>query len=140
MPTSRLPPPLVASGISVPRQQSRRGGHHDGFALSPIRAGDVHDDRWNEFEMLEEIEVRERLAARVWSEDIEMLARQWLEFRESSKASESRREAVALAQEANDLAKKANDLAMYNNIIATIALITAGIAIAVSILGVFLKG
>jgi len=102
--------------------------------------GDVNDDRWNEFETLEEKEVRERLAAHVWSEDIEALARQWLEFRESFKASESRREAVALAQEANDLAKKANDLAIYNNIIATIALIIAGIAIAVSILGVFLKG
>jgi len=124
----------------VPRQQSRRGGHHDGFALSPIRAGDVHDDRWNEFEMLEEIEVRERLAAHIGSEDKETLARQWLEFRESSKASGSRGEAVALAREANDLAKKAIDMALSNYIIATIALIVAGIAFAVSILGVFLKG
>jgi len=103
-------------------------------------AGDLHDDRWNEFETLEEEEVRERLAAHIWSEDKETLARQWLEFRESSKALESRSEAVALAREANDLAKKAIDLAIYNNIIATIALIVAGIAFAVSILGVFLKG
>jgi hypothetical protein len=101
---------------------------------------DVHDDRWNEFETLEETEVRERLAAHVWSEDIETLARQWLEFRESSRASENRRDAVALAREADDLAKKAIDYTLSNYIIATIALIVAGIALAVSILGVFLKG
>ena len=101
---------------------------------------DVHDDRWNEFETLEEIEVRERPAAHIGSEDKETLARQWLEFRESSKAPGSRGEAVALAREANDLAKKAIDLALSNYIIATIALIVAGIAFAVSILGVFLKG
>jgi len=103
-------------------------------------AGDLHDDQWNEFETLEEIEVRERLAAHIWSEDKETLARQWLEFRESFKASESRREAVALALEANDLAKKAIDQVLSNYIIATIALIVAGIAFAISILGVSLKG
>ena len=56
---------------------------------SPIRlievfskmADDVtHDLRWKEFEDLGEEAVRKRLAAHIWLEETERLARQWLEL------------------------------------------------------------
>jgi hypothetical protein len=96
---------------------------------------DVNDVRWREFEDLGEEDVRKRLAAHIWSEEKEKLARQWLEHRGTSLA----REANDLAREANNAARQANDLASKNNIIATVALIIAVVAIAVSIIGLFLK-
>jgi hypothetical protein len=78
----------------------------------------VHDVRWNEFEELGEIEVRKRLAAHIWSEEKEALARQWIEFRESHESSESRANSLALAREANDLARSANVAASEANSIA----------------------
>jgi hypothetical protein len=120
---------------------------------------DVHDVRWQEFETLGEVEVRKRLAAHIWSEEKEALARQWIEWRESSNLSEDRRQILAVAKEANDLARSANDSALdanavarraadsasesaaaarTNNIIATLALIAAVIAMALSIIGMFL--
>jgi hypothetical protein len=93
------------------------------------------DDGWKEFEDLGEEDVRKRLGRRIWTEDKERSARLWLEFRETRLA----REANDLAKRANDVAQQANELVRTNNIIATIALIGAGIAIAVSILGLFLK-
>ena len=50
------------------------------------------------------------------------------------------REANDLARRANDAAREANDVARTNNIIAMFALGMAGMAIAVSIIGLFLKG
>jgi uncharacterized tellurite resistance protein B-like protein len=105
-------------------------------------ADDVHDVRWKEFEGLGEEDVRKRLAAHIWSEEKERLARQWLELRGTSLAREANdlaKRANDAAKEANDLARSANDLSRSNNIIATLALIGAVIAIAVSILGLFLK-
>lgn len=98
-------------------------------------ADDLQDVRLKEFEDLGEEEVRKRLAAHIWSEDKERLARQWLEFRGTALA----REANDLARRANELAEKANDIARTNNIIATFALVMAVIALAVSIIGLFLK-
>jgi hypothetical protein len=98
-------------------------------------ADDVQDVRLKEFEDIGEEEVRKRLAAHIWSEDKERLARQWLELRSTSLA----REANDLARRANDVAKEANDIARRNNFIAALALFGAGIAITVSIIGLFLK-
>ncbi len=102
-------------------------------------AEDVQDVRWKEFDGLGEEEVRKRLAAHIWGEDKERLARQWLESREWSRSSEDSRATLALAKEANDLARSANDIARSNNTIAMIAIIAAVIAIAVSVFGLFLK-
>jgi hypothetical protein len=98
-------------------------------------ADDLQDVRLKEFEDLGEEEVRKRLAAHIWGEDKERLARQWLELRETSLA----REANDLARKANDAAKEANDIARTNNIIATLALVGAGFSITVSIIGLFLS-
>lgn len=120
---------------------------------------DPQNAHWEEFEKLGEPEVRKRLAAHIWSEEKDALARQWIEWRESSNSSEDRRRILAVAREANDLARSANNSALdanaiarraansasesaeaarTNNIIATLALIAAAIAIAVSIIGIFL--
>lgn len=120
-----------------------------------------HEALWHEFDALGEEEVRKRLGAHMFSEDKERLARQWIEYRESLDSSEARRRTLALATEANDLARSANEAASKfnsialaaaasaslsaeaartNNIIATLALIAAVIAIALSIIGLFLKG
>jgi hypothetical protein len=98
-------------------------------------ADDVQDVRWMEFAELGEEEVRKRLGHHIWGEDKERLARQWLEDRETSLA----RDANDLARRANDAAKEANDIARTNNIIAMFALGMAGLALAVSIIGLFLK-
>lgn len=119
-----------------------------------------HDTRWKEFEALGEIEVRKRLAARVWGEEKEALAVQWLAHLESSGSSDARRRTLAVATEANDLARSANEAALEansiarassisanrsaeaarnSNIIATLALIAAIIAIALSIIGLILR-
>ena len=98
---------------------------------------DVVQDIWlKEFEELGEDQVRERTAAGIWGvPDKARLARQWLELRSTSLA----REANDLARRANS-AREANDVARTNNIIAMFALGMAGMAIAVSIIGLFLKG
>ena len=44
---------------------------------------DPNEMRWREFEELGEQEVRKRLAARMWGEEKEALARQWIEYRAS---------------------------------------------------------
>jgi hypothetical protein len=93
---------------------------------------DVH---WKEFEDIGEDDVRERLGRHIWDEEKERSARRWLEAREKYLA----REANDLAKRANDVAEKANDLVRTTNVIATFALIGSGIAIAISILGLFLK-
>ena len=49
------------------------------------------------------------------------------------------KEANDLARRANDVAREANDIARRNNFIAMLALVGAGIALAVSIIGLFLK-
>jgi hypothetical protein len=100
---------------------------------------DFPTDWWKEFEDLGEDDVRKRLGAVVWDGTKQVAARQWLEAREADKGAENRRETLALAKEANDLAKEANDVARANNRIAALALIGAGIAIAISIIGLFLK-
>jgi hypothetical protein len=94
---------------------------------------------WKEFEELGEDDVRKRLGAVVWDAHKQVAARQWLEAREAAKAAESRRETLALAKEANDLARSANNVARTNNFIAALALVGAGIAIAVSVIGLFLR-
>jgi hypothetical protein len=120
---------------------------------------DLQSTRWQEFEKLGEIEVRERLAAHIWSEEKDALARQWLEYCESFNSSEDRLRTLAVAKDANDLARSANeaaleansiartasdsakrsaDAARTSNMIATLALIAAAIAIALSIIGMFL--
>ncbi len=96
-------------------------------------AEDVQDVWWKELDGLGEEEVRKRLAAHIWGEDKERLARQWLESKEWSRSSEDGRATLALAKEANDLARSANDIARSNNIIAMFAVVVAVIAIAVSI-------
>ena len=88
-----------------------------------------------ELEALGEDPVRKRLAQHIWGEDKERLARHWLELRETSLA----REANIKAKEANDLAREANKRARSNNFIAGLALFGAAIAIAISIIGLFLK-
>jgi hypothetical protein len=98
-------------------------------------ADEVQDVWSKEFEELGEETVHKRLAAHIWGEDKERLARQWLELRSTSLA----REASDLARRANDAAREANIIARTNNIIAMFALGTAVIAIAVSIIGLFLK-
>jgi hypothetical protein len=121
---------------------------------------ELHAERWNEFELLGEIEVRKRLAGHFWSEDKDALARQWLEYLDSYGSADSRRQTLAIARDANELARSANAAALEsnsiaraaadsaslsaaaartNNIIATLALIAAAIAIALSIIGIFLK-
>jgi DNA-binding transcriptional LysR family regulator len=100
---------------------------------------DVKDSRWKEFEELGEDQVRIRLAQHIWAEGTERLARQWLDRREASLAREATREANDLARRANDTANEANVIARNNNMIAGFALVAAGIAIAISILGLFLK-
>ena len=121
------------------------------------------DIRWREFETLGEEAVRQRLAGRIWDEEKEALARQWLKFRDSSEAADSRRKTIDVAREANELAVAANEsareanavardaansaresaaAARTNNKIATLALIAAVIAIVVSIIPIiaaFLK-
>ena len=100
-------------------------------------ADDVQDIWLKEFEELGEDQVRSRTAAGIWGvPDKARLARQWLELRSTSLA----REANDLARRANDAAREANDIARTNNIIAMFALGMAGMAIAVSIIGLFLKG
>jgi hypothetical protein len=120
-----------------------------------------YEAQWKEFEALGVEVVRKRLAARYFSEEKERLAIQWIEHLSSLDSSDARRRTLALATEANDLARSANDAASEantvaraaaasaslsadaartNNIIATLALIAAVIAIALSIIGVFLKG
>jgi hypothetical protein len=102
--------------------------------------------QWNEFDGLGDTEVRQCLAKHIWSEPKERLARQWLDVQEAAKSAARGRETLAVAKEANDLARdayslatKANALVQTNNIIATFALIGAGVAIAISIVGLFLK-
>jgi hypothetical protein len=95
---------------------------------------DIPDSWRKNFETLGEEGVRKNLANHIWPEDIERLARQWLQSGEAAK-----RETLALAKEANDLAKEANNIARKNNVIATLALFGAGIAITISIIGLFLK-
>ena len=98
-------------------------------------ADDVQDIWQREFEDLGEEAVRKRLSASIWDGDKERLARQWLELRSTSLA----REANDLARRANDAANEANLIARNNNMIAGFALVAAGIAIAISILGLFLR-
>jgi hypothetical protein len=100
---------------------------------------DFPTDWWKEFDALGEDDVRKRLGAVVWDGTKQVAARQWLEAREAAKGAESRRETLALAKEANDLAREANDVARRNNFIAALALFGAGIAIAVSVVGLFVK-
>jgi hypothetical protein len=102
-------------------------------------ADNLPDVWWKEFGELGEEEVRKRLGAHIWLEDKEKLARQWLQSGEAAKAAENRRDALALAKEANDIARAANDVERMNNFIAALVLVGAGIAIAVSIIGLFLR-
>ena len=89
----------------------------------PVRmADDMQDVRWKEFEELGEEKVRKLLS-------------DWLELRSTSLA----REANDLARKANDVAKEANLIARRNNSIAALALIGAAVAIAVSVIGLFLR-
>jgi hypothetical protein len=109
----------------------------DNARTAPLMFGapsdvDVH---WKEFEDLGEDDVRKRLGRHIWDVEKERSARLWLEAREKYLA----REANDLAKRANDVAQRANDLVRTNNVIATFALVGAGIAIAISILGLFLK-
>jgi hypothetical protein len=123
-------------------------------------ADEANELRWKEFETLGPEEVRKRLGAHHYGEDKERLAREWLEHQESLASIKSRERTMALAREANDLARSANTSASEanaiarnaadsaaesaralrtNNIIATLALIAAVIAMALSIIGLFLK-
>jgi len=92
----------------------------------------MSQDARSEFDDLGEEEVRRRLAGHVWSASKERLARQWLELREWSTSSADAKQTLAMAKEANDLARSGNT-------IATVALIMSLIAIAVAVLGIFLK-
>jgi hypothetical protein len=122
--------------------------------------GDKIEARWQEFEELGEAEVRKRIGSGIFGPQKARLANQWIESRGSAESSEARRHALAVANEANSLARSANEAAVEansiarkaadsaslsaeaarnNNRIATAALIAATIAIALSIIGLFLK-
>ena len=118
------------------------------------------DATWAEFDRIGQEQVRKNIASHVYGELRLYLANQWLDFRDSVESSEDRRRTFMLASDANDLARLANeaasesnsiaraaadsakrsaDAARTNNIIATLALIAAVIAIALSIIGIFIR-
>lgn len=122
---------------------------------------------WRQLDDMGEAVVRRTLAEHRWAEERKRAAEQWLAHQESYRATtdsaaivEAAREANRLASAANELAEAASalareansiardasasaarsaDAARTNNIIATLALIAAAIAIAISVIGVFMK-
>jgi hypothetical protein len=83
-----------------------------------------------EFDDLGEATVRERLAAHIWSEEKERLAREWLDMRASAQI----RVANAAARVANDSAFRSENAARVGNYIAAAALVVAVIAPVISTL------
>ena len=82
-----------------------------------------------EFDDLGEDVVRQRLAAHIWSEEKERLARDWLDTRASAQV----RVAIAAARDANDSAWRSSMAARTANWIAAAALVVAVITLAISI-------
>ena len=82
-----------------------------------------------EFDVLGEDVVRQRLAAHIWSEEEERLAREWLDKRASTRA----RVANTIALDANNAAWRSAQAARTGNWIAAAALVVAVIALAISI-------
>jgi hypothetical protein len=82
-----------------------------------------------EFDELGEDDVRKRLAAHIWSEEKERLARDWLDMRASAQV----RVAIAAARDANDSAWRSSMAARTGNWIAAAALVVAVIALVISI-------
>ena len=82
-----------------------------------------------EFDELGEDDVRKRLAAHIWSEEKERLARDSLDMRASAQV----RVADAAARDANDSAWRSAQAARTGNWIAAAALVVAVIALAISI-------
>ena len=82
-----------------------------------------------EFDELGEDDVRKSLAAHIWPEEKERLARDWLDMRASAQV----RVANAAARDANDSAWRSAQAARTGNWIAAAALVVAVIALAISI-------
>ena len=82
-----------------------------------------------EFDDLGEDVVRQRLAAHIWSEEKERLARDWLDMRASARI----RVATAAVRDANDSAFRSENAARVGNYIAAAALVVAMIALVISI-------
>jgi len=89
-------------------------------------------ERWRDFDALGELEVRQRLAAHVYGEDNERLAREWLEHGAQSRADEAERRSDASSSEQIRIARSAKNAAWAAAIAAIIAAICAAIAIIVS--------
>jgi len=83
-----------------------------------------------EFDDLGQDVVRQHLAADIWSEEKERLARDWLDMRASAQV----RVANAAARDANDSAWRSSMAARTGNWIAAAALVVAVIALVISIL------
>jgi hypothetical protein len=82
-----------------------------------------------EFDDLGEDVVRQRLAAHIWVEEKERLARDWLDMRAPAQV----RVANNAARNANDSAFRSEKAARVGNYIAATALVVAVIALAISI-------
>jgi hypothetical protein len=83
-----------------------------------------------EFDDLGEDDVHQRLAAHIWPEEKERLARDWLEMRASAQI----RVANAAARDANDAAWRSENAARVGNWITAAALVVAVIALAIAII------
>ena len=83
-----------------------------------------------EFDDLGQDVVRQRLAAHIWPEEKERLARDWLDMRASAQV----RVAIAAARDANDSARRSRKAARTGNWIAAAALVVAVIALRPSIM------
>jgi CHASE3 domain sensor protein len=110
---------------------------------------------WAVLEKAGETEVRIALGSGTYGEatDRSALVTEWLRIKDQERSAASAIDTSALARAANDLARSANTIAedaaasarlsaaaaRTNNMIATLALIAAAVAIAISIIGVFVK-
>jgi hypothetical protein len=83
-----------------------------------------------EFDDLGEDDVHQRLAAHIWPEEKERLARDWLDMRASAQI----RVANAAARDANDAAWRSENAARVGNWITAAALVVAVIALAIAII------
>jgi hypothetical protein len=93
---------------------------------------DPTDERWNEFERLEEIQVRKNLANRIYSEEKTLLAEQWLAHSdglrraaEFAKIDASNLEQIRVARSAKNAAWTAAITAIIAAIIAAICAVIA---------------
>ena len=97
---------------------------------------------WAELDRMGEAEVRKTLALNIWHSEKDGMARHWLAYYESSRASSDSAAIIEEAQSANSIAREAAesarlsaDEAHKSRIIATVALAAAIIAATASIIG-----